>query len=47
MYTLGEAMDLVEEGRIEDAKSIILLQALALKAAGPLVAKIVRHYRGE
>lgn len=46
-HTLGEAMDLVKQGVIEDAKSIILLQALALRAAGPLVAKIVRHYRGE
>lgn len=46
-HSLGKALALVEEGVIEDAKSIILLQALALKAAGPLVTKIVQHYRGE
>ncbi len=45
--TLGEAMALIEEGEIEDAKTIILLQAIALRAAGPLVNKIVRYSRGE
>ncbi len=45
--TLGEAMALIEEGEIEDAKTIILLQAIALRAAGPLVNKIVRYHRGE
>ncbi len=45
--TLGEAMDRIREGEIEDAKTIILLQAIALRAAGPLVNKIVRYYRGE
>lgn len=46
-HTLHEALELVAAGTIEDAKSIVLLQALALRAAGPLVQKIVRHYRGE
>ncbi|MCZ6545393.1 MAG: NUDIX hydrolase [Chloroflexi bacterium] len=45
--TLGEAMARIEEGEIKDAKTIILLQAIALRAAGPLVNKIVRYYRGE
>jgi ADP-ribose pyrophosphatase len=45
--TLGEAMDRIQGGEIEDAKTIILLQAIALRAAGPLVNKIVRYYRGE
>lgn len=46
-HTLHEALQLVAGGTIQDAKSIVLLQALALRAAGPLVQKIVRHYRGE
>ena len=46
-HTLGEAMELVEQGVIADSKSILLLQHSALRAAGPLVNKIVRHYRGE
>lgn len=45
--TLGEAMDRIQGGEIADAKTIILLQAIALRAAGPLVNKIVRYYRGE
>lgn len=45
--TLGEAMQRVDSGEIVDAKSLILLQALALEAAGPLVRKIVHHYRGQ
>ena len=44
---LGEAMDLVEAGEIIDAKSVILIQFLALEAVGPLGRKIVRHYRGQ
>ena len=44
---LGEAIDLVEAGEIIDAKSIILIQYLALEAVGPLGRKIVRHYRGQ
>ena len=44
---LGEAIDLVESGEIVDAKSIILIQYLALEAVGPLGRKIVRHYRGQ
>jgi len=44
---LGEAIDLVEAGEIIDAKSVILIQFLALEAVGPLGRKIVRHYRGQ
>ena len=44
---LGEAIDLVESGEIIDAKSVILIQYLALEAVGPLGRKIVRHYRGQ
>ena len=44
---LGEAIDLVEAGEIVDAKSVILIQHLALEAVGPLGRKIVRHYRGQ
>ncbi len=42
---LGEAIDLVEAREIIDAKSVILIQYLALEAVGPLGRKIVRHYR--
>ena len=45
--TLGEAMQRVADGEIVDAKSLILLQALALEAVGPLARKIVHHYRGQ
>ncbi len=44
---LGEAIERVESGEIVDAKSIILLQHVALEAVGPLGRKIVRHYRGQ
>lgn len=44
--SLGEAMDAVERRDIVDAKSLILLQAQALAAVGPLGRKVVRHYRG-
>ena len=44
---LGEAIELVESGEIIDAKSVILIQYLALEAVGPLGRKIVRHYRGQ
>ncbi len=44
---LGEAIGLVESGEIIDAKSVILIQYLALEAVGPLGRKIVRHYRGQ
>ena len=44
---LGEAIDLVDAGEIIDAKSVILIQYLALEAVGPLGRKIVRHYRGQ
>ena len=44
---LGEAIGLVEAGEIIDAKSVILIQYLALEAVGPLGRKIVRHYRGQ
>ena len=44
---LGDAIDLVESGQIIDAKSVILIQHLALEAVGPLGRKIVRHYRGQ
>ena len=47
LRTLGEAMGLIEQGEIADSKTILLLQHSALRAAGPLVNKIVRHYRGE
>ena len=45
--TLGEAMERIESGEITDAKSLILLQALALEAVGPLARKIIHHYRGQ
>ena len=44
--TLGEAMTRVEDGEIVDAKSLILLQALALEAVGPLARKVIRYYAG-
>ncbi len=44
---LGEAIELVDSGEIIDAKSVILLQYLALEAVGPLGRKIVRYYRGQ
>ncbi len=44
---LGDAIERVESGEIIDAKSVILIQYLALEAVGPLGRKIVRHYRGE
>ncbi len=44
---LGEAIELVDSGEIIDAKSVILLQYLALEAVGPLGRKIVRHYQGQ
>ena len=43
--TLGEAMQAVEQGEIVDAKSLILLQAVALEAVGPLARKIIHHHR--
>lgn len=46
-YTLGEAMDMVVSAEIEDAKTIICLQAIALRAVGPLGAKVIRFYAGE
>lgn len=45
--SLGEAMQRAEAGEIIDAKSLVLMQALALRAVGPLGRKVVRHYRGE
>ena len=44
---LGDAIELVESGQIIDAKSVIMIQFLALEAVGPLGRKIVRHYRGQ
>ncbi len=44
---LGDAIELVESGEIIDAKSVIMIQFLALEAVGPLGRKIVRHYRGQ
>lgn len=46
-YSLGEAMDRVRAGEIQDAKSLVLLQALALRAVGPLGQKVIRFYRGD
>ena len=46
-HTLGEAINLVNSGYIDDAKSILMLQAWALRAIGPLGAKIWGQYRGE
>ena len=46
-YSLGEAMDLIAAGEIEDAKSIVCLQAVALRAVGALGAKVIRFYAGE
>ena len=45
--SLGEAMQRAEDGEIIDAKSLVLMQALALRAIGPLGRKVVHHYRGE
>ena len=45
--SLGEAIEQIEAGEIIDAKSVILIQHLALEAVGPLGRKIVRHYRGQ
>ena len=45
--SLGDAMQRAEAGEIIDAKSLVLMQALALRAVGPLGRKVVRHYRGE
>ena len=45
--SLGEAMQRAEAGEIIDAKSLVLMQAFALRAVGPLGRKVVRHYRGE
>ena len=45
--SLGEAIERVEAGEIIDAKSVILIQHLALDAVGPLGRKIMRHYRGQ
>ena len=44
---LGDAIERVESGEIIDAKSVILIQYLALEAVGPLGRKIVRQYRGQ
>ena len=44
---LGDAINKVEAGEIVDAKSVILIQHLALEAVGPLGRKIVRHYVGQ
>ncbi len=44
--TLGEAMTAIEQGEIVDAKSLILLQGIALEAVGPLARKIIHHYLG-
>ena len=44
---LGEAMQLIEAGEIIDAKSVILIQYLALEAVGPLGRKIIRHFQGQ
>lgn len=43
--TLGEAIQAIEQAEIVDAKSLILLQAVALEAVGPLARKIIHHYR--
>ena len=45
--SLGEAMDLIGKGAIIDAKSIVCLQAVALRAVGALGAKVIRFYDGE
>ena len=46
-HTLGDALNLVDSSDIEDAKTIVMLQTWALRAVGPLGAKIWGHYRGE
>ena len=46
-YTLGQSMQLVRDGEIDDVKSIVMLQALALRAMGPLGDKVIRSYRGD
>ncbi len=46
-YTLVDALDLVRSGAIEDAKTILMLQTCALRAMGPVGAKVWRSYRGE
>ena len=46
-YTLGQSMQLVRDGEIDDVKSIVMLQALALRALGPLGDNVIRSYRGD
>lgn len=46
-YSLGEAMDLIASAEIEDAKTIVCLQAVALQAVGPLGTKVIRFYTGD
>ena len=36
-----------KEGEIDDVKTIVMLQAFALRALGPLGDKVIRSYRGD
>lgn len=46
-YTLEESMQLVREGEVEDAKSLLMLHALALRAIGSRGVRTIEHYRGD
>ena len=46
-YTLEESMQLVREGEVEDAKSLLMLYALALSAVGSRGVRIIQDYRGD
>ncbi len=46
-YTLGESMQLVKEGEVEDAKTLLMLHALALSAIGSRGAQIIQNYCGD
>ena len=45
-HRLGEALARVAAGEIQDAKSLVLLQALALRLIGPVGERIIGVYRG-
>ena len=46
-YTLGEAFGLIDEGEIQDAKTILALHAIAIQAVGALGKKVIRFYQGD
>lgn len=46
-YSLSDALDLARDGWIEDAKTILMLQALALRVVGFSGEERIRCYRGD